>query len=154
MEPFAAAGRSERFSNRNALVMPLPPAAIRDRMPRYPFATGLLMLDDPEHRPARKLVQAPFTPKRLRAIEPVVRRRAEELLRPGDEHRRLEFVHEYGVPLALTVIGSILGVPEEDFPRCSDPSRAPSGSSVAPAARRRSWPSPRTSSPIGTTSGR
>lgn len=107
---------TERFSNRMAIPMPLPPEHMRDRMPRYPFATALLFLDDPEHRPARQMVQAPFTPKRLRTMEPMIRERAEALLRPDDPNRCLDFVGDYAVPLALVVIGDIIGVPEEDFP--------------------------------------
>jgi cytochrome P450 len=99
-----------------AIPMPVPPERVRDRMPRYPFATALLFLDDPEHRPARQMVQAPFTPKRLRAVEPLIRSRAEELLRLEDPDRRIEFVHGFGTPLALVVIGKIVGVPEKDFP--------------------------------------
>jgi len=105
-----------RFSNKMAIPMPEPPERIRDRMPKYPFATALLFLDDPEHRPARQMVQAPFTPKRLRDLEPLTRARAEQLLRLDDPDRRIEFVHEYATPLALVVIGKIIGVPEEDFP--------------------------------------
>jgi cytochrome P450 len=107
---------TERFSNRMAIPMPVPPERVRDRMPRYPFATALLFLDDPDHRPARQMVQAPFTPKRLRAVEPLIRTRAEQLLPPDDANRRIEFVHEFGTPLALVVIGKIVGVPEKDFP--------------------------------------
>jgi cytochrome P450 len=107
---------TEHFSNKIAIPMPLPPEHMRERMPRYPFATALLFLDDPEHRPARQMVQAPFTPKRLRQMVPMIRARAEELLRLDDPDRRLEFVREYATPLALVVIGDIIGVPEEDFP--------------------------------------
>jgi cytochrome P450 len=107
---------TERFSNRVAIPMPLPPERIRDRMPKYPFATALLFLDDPEHRPARQMVQAPFTPKRLRDMKPLMRERAEELLRLEDPDRRIDFVSDYATPLALVVIGKIIGVPEKDFP--------------------------------------
>lgn len=107
---------TERFSNKMAIPMPEPPERMRDRMPKYPFATALLFLDDPEHRPARKMVQAPFTPKRLRQMEPMMRARAEQLLRLDDPNRRIDFVRDYAVPLALVVIGDIIGVPEEDFP--------------------------------------
>jgi cytochrome P450 len=106
-----------RFSNRNVKPMPLPPEELRDRMPVYPNATALLFLDEPEHRPARQMVQAPFTPRRLRELAPLIRARAEELLRVDDPDRRLEFIHQYATPLALVVIGSILGVPEQDFSR-------------------------------------
>lgn len=107
---------TDRFSNRMAIPMPDPPERMRGRMPKYPFATALLFLDDPEHRPARKMVQAPFTPRRLRQLEPMIRERAEELLRLDEPNRRLDFVGEYAVPLALVVIGDIIGVPEKDFP--------------------------------------
>jgi cytochrome P450 len=107
---------TQRFSNRSAIPMPLPPEDMRDRMPVFPFATALLFMDDPEHGPARKMVQAPFTPRRLRELEPMVRARAEELLRPEDPDRHLEFVRDYALPLALVVIGHIIGVPEKDFP--------------------------------------
>jgi cytochrome P450 len=106
-----------RFSNRNVKPMPLPPEELRDRMPVYPNATALLSLDEPEHMPARQVVQAPFTPKRLRQLAPTIRVRAEQLLRPDDPDRRLEFVQEYATPLALVVIADILGVPEQEFSR-------------------------------------
>lgn len=105
---------TERFSNKMAIPMPRPPEHMRDRMPKYPFATALLFLDDPEHRPARQMVQAPFTPKRLRQLEPLIRERAAQMLRPEDPDRRIEFVSDYAMPLALVVIGEIIGVPESD----------------------------------------
>jgi cytochrome P450 len=107
---------TERFSNRLAVPMPLPPERLRDRMPKYPFATALLFMDDPEHRSGRRMVQAPFTPKRMRTLAPVIRTRAEELLRLEDRDRMIEFVHDYATPLALAVIGKIIGIPEADFP--------------------------------------
>jgi cytochrome P450 len=103
------------FSNRMAIPLPLPPDEFRDRMPVYPTAGALLFMDDPEHGPARKMVQAPFTPRRLRAMQPLIRTKAEELLRPSDADRRLEFVRGYATRLALVVIGDILGIPEEHF---------------------------------------
>jgi cytochrome P450 len=107
---------TKRFTNRDKLPMPLPPEAIRDRMPQYPFATGLVFLDDPEHRPARQMVQAPFTRKRVRDIEPMTRALADELLLAHDLERRIEFIQGYALPLALAVIGTIIGLPQEDFP--------------------------------------
>ncbi len=107
---------TERFSNRVAIPMPLPPEDMRDRMPVYPFATALLFLDNPEHRAARRLVQAPFTPRQVQTLDPVIRAAAERLLQRDDADRRVEFVHEYAIPLAMTAIGHALGVPERDFP--------------------------------------
>jgi cytochrome P450 len=106
---------TERFSNRMAIPMPLPPEDLRERMPVYPFATALLFMDDPEHRRVRTMLQEPFVPRRLKAREPRIAERARELLAERD-HRRIEFLAEYGVPLALTVIGDLVGVPEPDWP--------------------------------------
>jgi cytochrome P450 len=104
-----------RFSNRMAIPMPLPPEHLRERMPVYPSSRSLLFMDDPEHGPARKMVQAPFTPRRLRQSEQLLRDNATRLLRPDDPDRRLEFVRGYATPLALVVIGDILGVPATEF---------------------------------------
>jgi cytochrome P450 len=107
---------TKRFSNGNAIPMPLPPEHMRERMPKYPFATAVLFLDEPEHRPARNMVQAPFTPRQLRTMAPLIREHAENYLKLDDPDRRLEFVYGYATPLALVVIGKIIGVPKEDFP--------------------------------------
>src|SRR5262245_45183365 len=65
---------TERFSNKMAIhPLPLPPPEIRDRLPQYPVASALLFMDDPEHRAARRMVQAPFTPRRLRQMVPLIR---------------------------------------------------------------------------------
>ena len=106
---------TQRFSNRSAIPMPLPPERMRQRMPKYPFATAVLFMDDPEHRPARQMVQAPFTPRALRQMAPIIREHAETYLRLDDANREVEFVYGYATPLALVVIGKILGVPEEEF---------------------------------------
>ncbi len=107
---------TERFSNKMALPFPLPPEDMRDRMPIYPHATAIFFMDNPQHHPKRQMVQAPFTPKRLHSMEPMIRERAEQLLRPDDPDRRIEFVREFGTPLSIVVIGDIIGVPEPDFP--------------------------------------
>jgi cytochrome P450 len=73
-------------------------------------------MDNPEHHPARKMLQAPFTPSRLREMESIIRAHAERLLQSAGPDRQLEFVHGFATPLALAVIGGIMGVPEKDFP--------------------------------------
>jgi cytochrome P450 len=125
-----------RFSNRSALPLPLPPEEVRDRLPYYPSTRAVLLRDDPEHRPGRREIQQPFTPKRLRDLEPGIRERAEALLQAAPD-RRIEFVNGYATPLAMTVIGAMIGVPEEDFPLLErsviDTFRVTSGSLTDPA---------------------
>jgi cytochrome P450 len=107
---------NERFSTSQAIPLPLPPADVRDRMPVYPVARILFLRDAAEHGPARRMLQAPFTPKRLRALTPMLRTHAEALLRPQDPDRRIEFMTQYATPLALAAVGEIMGVPENDYP--------------------------------------
>jgi cytochrome P450 len=104
-----------RFSNRGSLPLPVPPEEVRERLPFYPSSKGVLVTDDPEHRSARRLIQQPFTPRRLRGFEPLIRSRAEELLAASPD-RQLEFVGGYATPLAIRVIGAIIGVPDEQLP--------------------------------------
>jgi cytochrome P450 len=105
----------EHYSNKLAIPMPLPPEDLRDRMPVYPFMTALLFKDNPEHRAARTMVQEPFIPRRLKQREPRIYSRAQELITQRED-RQIEFLKEYALPLALTVIGDLVGVPEPDWP--------------------------------------
>jgi cytochrome P450 len=108
---------TEHFSSRSAMPVPEPPAEVRDRMPRrdgkavYPSALTLLLMDDPEHKAARAVIQGAFTPKRVRAAEPMIRRMANQLLDSAIDGR-LDFVNDYALPLALRVVCGIVGVPE------------------------------------------
>ena len=72
-------------------------------------------MDNPEHRPARTMVQVPFVPRRLKAREPRIYARAQELIGQRSD-RRIEVLKEYALPLALTVIGDLVCVPEPDWP--------------------------------------
>jgi cytochrome P450 len=107
---------TKRFTSRMAIPLSLPPEEMRDRMPVYPTARMLIFRGEAEHGPARKRVQAPFTARRLRDFVPMMRARAEKLLRPDDPDRRIEFIYGFATPLSLVVMGEIMGVPEEDFP--------------------------------------
>jgi cytochrome P450 len=107
---------TERFTSRMAIPLSLPPEELRDRMPIYPTARMLIFRGEAEHGPARRRVQAPFTAKRLRDFVPMMRTRAEKLLRPDDPDRKIEFIYGFATPLSLVVMGEIMGVPEEDFP--------------------------------------
>src|SRR6201999_4593860 len=71
--------------------------------------------DDPEHRRARSVIQAPFTPRALRAREPMIREVATRLLDPGDAGG-LDLVNDYAMPFALEVVSRIVGVPASDLP--------------------------------------
>jgi cytochrome P450 len=83
-------------------------------MPRWMMDFGLFYMDPPRHDRLRALVSKAFTPKRVAALEPVVRGLARDLLGRVAEFGRCEIVHDFAAPLATQVIGALLGVPTED----------------------------------------
>ena len=97
----------------------------------YPRLPTLLTVDPPAHTRYRGLVAQAFHPRAVAALEPVVRRIANELIDDWDLHTPLEFVERFAVPLPVRVIAHALNVPEErlaDFKRWSDDSVAGIGS--------------------------
>jgi cytochrome P450 len=81
---------------------------------------NLLNLDPPDHTRLRRLVSKAFTPARTQALRPAVERHAGALLDAIADSGRADLIEEFAVPLPLTVIGELLGVPAEpraDFRR-------------------------------------
>lgn len=106
----------ETFSSKSAIPMPLPPEDMRDELPVYPFESALVFMDDPEHRRNRRMLQGPFIPRRLKSREQFIRDRAVQLMKQALPKGRMDFLGEFALPLALTVIGDLVGVPERDWP--------------------------------------
>ena len=105
----------DNYSTRRALPVEPPPPEVTDRMPEYPWAKSLLLLDDPEHRPARSVVQAPFTPRKVRERDATIRAVANRLFDERMAAGRIDFINEYSLPLSLAAIADIMGVPEEKW---------------------------------------
>src|ERR1700693_1872049 len=89
----------ENFSNASALPSFDPPAEIRDRVPEFPWVRSVLLLDEPEHPPERKVIQAPFTPRNVNALADGIRALADRLLDPFEQTGSIEFVKEFAYPL-------------------------------------------------------
>ena len=78
----------------------------------------LVHMDDPDHRDIRKIGADWFRPKAMRDLKA----RVDELAKRYVDHLRdvgpeCDFVTEVAVNYPLYVILSLLGLPEEDFPR-------------------------------------
>jgi cytochrome P450 len=70
--------------------------------------------DPPEHTRLRKLVSGSFTTQRINALEPRIQALADELI--ADFPNPVDLVPAYAVPLPVTVICELLGVPAEQRP--------------------------------------
>ncbi|MER6257470.1 cytochrome P450 [Streptomyces sp. NPDC001584] len=93
-------------------------------------ATSMLDTDPPHHTRLRRLVAREFTARRVESLRPRVRQITDELLdalaaRPD---RRADLIASFAVPLPMTVICELLGVPGLDRQRF----RYWSGEIVAP----------------------
>ncbi|MGH3559982.1 MAG: cytochrome P450 [Mycobacterium sp.] len=84
---------------------------IRPDQPGMPY---MIDMDDPAHLVRRKLVNAGFTRKRVRAKEPSIARLCDTLIDAVCERGECDFVRDIAAPLPMAVIGDMLGVlPEE-----------------------------------------
>lgn len=75
----------------------------------------LLFTDPPLHKRQRQLVSAAFSPKRVKQLEPEVRRLVIELIDAFIHHGRVDLVPAFAIPLPMTVIATLLGVPPSDM---------------------------------------
>ncbi|MFE5768921.1 cytochrome P450 [Streptomyces sp. NPDC056485] len=84
-----------------------------------PANSNMLEADPPHHTRLRRLVAREFTMRRVQAMRPRVQQITDELLdamaaRPG---RTADLVKALAFPLPMTVIGELLGVPDQDRER-------------------------------------
>jgi cytochrome P450 len=91
-----------------------PASAVRSALARQ-----MLFLDPPDHTRLRKLFAKAFTPGRLETLRQPILKIVEHLFdlaaaRNGGE---IDFIRDFAVPLPVTVIATMLGVPGEDHPR-------------------------------------
>jgi len=83
----------------------------------------LIASDPPIHGPLRNLVNRGFTPRWIAALEPRIRAIARSCLDPLREKGEMDLVHDFSIPLPVTVIAELLGIEPErraDFKRWSD----------------------------------
>jgi cytochrome P450 len=78
----------------------------------------LIHMDDPDHKAFRGVTSSWFLPGRIRSLEDRVRELAVRYIaHMADLGSSCDFAQEVAVGFPLHVILSILGLPEEDFPR-------------------------------------
>ncbi|MBQ0884315.1 cytochrome P450 [Streptomyces sp. RM72] len=75
---------------------------------------NMLQSDPPQHTRLRRLVAGHFTPGRTAALRPRVERVAHDLLDALPRTGTADLVARYALPLPVTVICELLGIPESD----------------------------------------
>jgi cytochrome P450 len=74
----------------------------------------ILFEDPPAHDVHRGLLSRVFTPKKMNALEPKVRKFCAESLDPLVGSGGFDFVRDLGAEMPMRTIGMLLGIPEED----------------------------------------
>jgi cytochrome P450 len=74
----------------------------------------LTRVDAPEHSRLRGLLLRAFTPRAVEGMEATIRACVTELLTPHLGRGEMDIVTDLAIPLPLTVIGTMLGVPRQD----------------------------------------
>lgn len=76
---------------------------------------GMLIFEDPPiHDVHRKLLSRMFTPRRIAALEPMIRDFCAQLLDPLVGSGHFDFVTDLGAQMPMKVISMLLGIPEDD----------------------------------------
>jgi cytochrome P450 len=86
------------------------------RPPKFiePLMRGMLDRDDPDHARLRRLVQKVFTPQRVAALESSTLATCKRLLDRMEQRGRFDLIADFALPLPVTVISDLLGVPTRD----------------------------------------
>jgi cytochrome P450 family 142 subfamily A polypeptide 1 len=84
------------------------------RPERNSWTPSMINLDDPLHKRRRNLVNRGFTPRRVAAHEPMLRRLTNELIDAVSERGECDFVQDIARWIPMVVIGDMLGVAPED----------------------------------------
>ncbi len=110
---------AELFSSR-PMGGPPPDSAEEDEL--APTSGSLIGVDPPEHRRHRGIVNRGFTPRRIAALEPHIRKTADELVSGFEQRGECELMEEFANPLPVSAIVELLGLDParlDDFKRWS-----------------------------------
>ena len=102
-----------RLSNDPRNARGMPPEVLRGDF----LSRSMLGADPPEHTRLRRLVSRAFTARRVEALRPRVQEITDDLLDRVTPMGRADLIADFALPLPITVIGELLGVPEQDRER-------------------------------------
>jgi cytochrome P450 PksS len=84
----------------------------------------MLSLDDPDHARLKKLIQKAFTPSCVEALSGRTQAITDALLDGLQQRAGFDLIEDFALPLPVTVISEMLGVPKKDQARFARWSRA------------------------------
>ena len=108
--------KDERFpKNRRSALTPEQIRKLPWVPPMFrPLERNMLDLDTPDHTRLRALVHKAFTPRLVERMRERVQTLADELLEGVARRGEMDLINDYALPLPMTIITEILGVPTRD----------------------------------------
>jgi hypothetical protein len=108
--------KDERFpKNRRSALTPEQVRRLPWVPPMFrPLERNMLDLDQPDHTRLRALVHKAFTPRLVEQMRERVQTLADELLDGVSRRSETDLINDYALPLPMTIITEILGVPTSD----------------------------------------
>jgi cytochrome P450 PksS len=108
--------RDERFTkNRRSALTPIQLRKLPWTPPMFrPLERNMLDLDPPDHTRLRSLVHKAFTPSLVEQMRSRVQTVADELVNAVAWVGQFDLIKDYALPLPMTIITEILGVPTSD----------------------------------------
>lgn len=103
----AASLEHDVYSSAKGTVLEMDPAMAES----FPI---IIFMDPPRQTRLRRLVSKAFTPARIGALEPFIRRTASELLDRMCAEGRCDFIADFAARLPIAVISALIGVPDAD----------------------------------------
>ena len=88
--------------------------AVTEPFPLELMRAMFIGMDPPKHDRLKMLFQAGFTPKRIAAHEPAIRRIVTDVLERLQDGETCDLVPDVAQPVVSRVIGSFMGIPPED----------------------------------------
>lgn len=76
--------------------------------------------NDPNHKEMRAMFNEAFRPKKIEAMDPLVRDTAYELIDAFIDDGKCDWVKQFAIPLPLIIIGHQMGAPAEDIWRIKE----------------------------------
>nr|WP_163568658.1 cytochrome P450 [Fodinicola feengrottensis] len=87
-----------------------------EQPPQYQFGIRtLLNTDPPDHTRLRRVVSGLFTRKRIQSLRIAVQAIADDLIDHLPAGETIDFIERFAVPLPITVICQMLGIPADDW---------------------------------------
>ena len=109
-DPRFVRDRTTVTGGKNRLPIPVPKSISL-------LAKSMILEDEPEHRRLRNLVHKAFTPRSLARLEGRITQLTHELLDAAAGRGTVDLMQAYALPIPVTVIKELVGVPDADMPR-------------------------------------